>query len=136
MIRPKVGDIFQIPLPNDRFAYGKVFRDASVGIYDQVFSSAQQLPIESSFAFIIGLYDNILKSGTWPIIGHEPFESQEAEWPPPSCVKDVISGDYSIYHKGQMRPSTEAECQGLEAAAVWDSNHVVDRIERSINRET
>ena len=25
MIRPKVGDIFQIPLPKSRFAYGKVF---------------------------------------------------------------------------------------------------------------
>jgi len=31
---PRVGDIFQIPLPDGRFAYGKVFRDASVGIYE------------------------------------------------------------------------------------------------------
>jgi hypothetical protein len=128
MIRPKAGDVFQIPLPDDRLAYGKVFRDASVGVYEQVFNSIQELPIESSFAFIVGLYDDILKSGAWPIIGHEPFESEEAEWPPPCVVKDIISGSYSIYHKGQLRPSTEGECQGLEAAAVWDSHHVVDRI--------
>jgi Immunity protein 26 len=38
-IRPKVGDIFEIRLPDDRFAYGKVFRDASIGIYEKIFSS-------------------------------------------------------------------------------------------------
>jgi hypothetical protein len=128
MILPGVGDVFQIPLSNDRFAYGKVFRDASVGIYEKVFDSVQGLPIESSFAFIVGLYDDILKSGIWPIIGNEPFDSQEAEWPPANCVKDVISGAYSIYHKGEIRPSTQEECEGLEAAAVWDSHHIVDRI--------
>ena len=68
---PRVGDIFQIPLPNGRFAYGKVFRDASVGIYDTIFDAPAQPPIKSSFAFIVGLYDDILKSGVWPIIGHE-----------------------------------------------------------------
>jgi hypothetical protein len=36
---PRVGDIFQVLLPDGRFAYGKVFRDASVGIYETVFES-------------------------------------------------------------------------------------------------
>lgn len=74
-IRPKVGDIFQIPLPDGRFAYGKVFWDASVGIYRKVFDEPTEPPIRSRFAFIVGLYDDILKSGVWPIVGHEPFAS-------------------------------------------------------------
>ncbi len=127
-IRPQVGDIFQIPLPNGRFAYGKVFRDASVGIYQKIFDSPAELPIKSPFAFIVGLYDDVLKSGMWPIVGHEPFESKESEWPPPHFVEDIISGEYSIYHKGEMRPSSEDECRGLERAAVWDAHHVIDRI--------
>ena len=127
-IRPKVGDIFQIPLPDGRFAYGKVFRDASVGVYRKTFTSPTKLPIKSPFAFIVGLYDDILKSGMWPIVGHEPFESEEDEWPPPSCIKDIISGAYSLYYKGEIRPSTEKECRGLEEAAVWDAPHVIDRI--------
>ena len=125
---PRVGDIFQIPLPDGRYAYGKVFRDASVGIYETIFDSPAELPIESSFVFIVGLYDDVLKSGTWPIIGHVPFSSTEDEWPPPHLIKDVISGEYSVYHKGVIRPSTESECRGLEQAAVWDVEHVIDRI--------
>jgi immunity protein 26 of polymorphic toxin system len=127
-IRPNVGDIFQIPLLDGRFAYGKVFRDASVGIYQKIFDSPTLPPIRAPFAFIVGLYDDILKSGKWHIIGHEPFESEEDEWPPPNFVLDEISGEYSIYHKGEMRPSSEDECHGLERAAVWDAHHVIDRI--------
>lgn len=127
-IRPKVGDIFQIALPDGRYAYGKVFRDASVGIYQRIFDSMTVPPIMSPFAFFVGIYNDILKSGIWPIVGHESFTSEEAEWPPPNYVKDVISGEYSIYHKGQMHSSTEKECRGLEPAAVWDTQHVIDRI--------
>jgi hypothetical protein len=127
-IRPKAGDIFQIPLPDGRFAYGKVFRDASVGVYQKIFDSPTEPPIEAPFAFIVGLYDDILKSGMWPIVGHEPLESEEDEWPPPNFVQDEISGAYSIYHKGEMRPSSEEECRRLERAAVWYAHHVIDRI--------
>jgi hypothetical protein len=48
-IRPKVGDLFVIPLPDGHFAFGKVFRDASVGIYSEVQDSPKEAPIGSSF---------------------------------------------------------------------------------------
>ena len=98
-----------------------MFRDTSIGVYEKIFSSPAEPPINSSFAFIVGLYADILKSGMWPIVSHEPFDSEEAEWPPPACIKDVISGGYSIYHKGEIRASTAEECVGLEKAAVWDA---------------
>jgi hypothetical protein len=53
----RVGDIFEIRLPDGRFAYGKVFRDASVGIYETVFDSPARPSIGSSFAFVVGLYE-------------------------------------------------------------------------------
>ena len=124
----RVGDIFQIVLPNGKFAYGKVFRDASVGIYQRIFDSSKHPPIDSPFAFIVGLYDDILTSGKWPIVGYEPFSSSESEWPPPMRIKDPISGEYSLYHKGLIRPSTKSECESLETAAVWDADDVIDRI--------
>jgi hypothetical protein len=105
-----------------------VFRDAQVGIYQQIFDSPTVPPIVGSFAFIVGLYDDILKSGIWPIVGHEPFDSMEAEWPPPMRVKDPISGAYSIYHRGEIRSATAEECLDMETAAVWDADHVIDRI--------
>ena len=127
-IKVRVGDILQIQLPNGTFAYGKVFRDASVGIYRKIFDSPVEPPINSPFAFTICLYNDILKSGMWPIVSQEPFRSLEDEWPPPMCIKDPLSGSYSVYHKGEIRASTKAECEGLETAAVWDADHVIDRI--------
>ena len=127
-INPQVGDIFEIRLPNEQFAYGKVFRDASVGIYEKIFSSRAEPPIKSTFAFIVALDLDILRSGIWPIVSYEAFSSVEEEWPPPVCLKDRFSGDYSIYHKGKIRIATEAECVGLAADGVWDVAHVIDRI--------
>lgn len=127
-IKPKVGDVFQIALSNGSFAYGKVFRDAQVGIYQQIFDSPTAPPIIGSFAFIVGLYQDILKSGTWPIVGHEAFSSMDDEWPPPMRIKDPISGGHSIYHKGEIRRATATECVGLETAAVWDADHIIDRL--------
>ena len=127
-IRPKLGDIFMIPLPNGRYAYGKVLRDASVGIYEPILDHPSDTPINSSFAFVVGLYSDILKSGIWPIVGHESFGSEEQEWPPPYYIKDTISGKFSIYNKGKIREATEEECEGLEKAAVWEAHHIIDRI--------
>jgi len=123
-MNPRVGDIFEIPLPNGRFAYGKVFRDASVGIYETVSDTPMRPPIQSAFAFVVGLYEYILADGIWSIVGQEPFESTDAEWPPPYFIKDPISGDYSRYHKGVITESSETECRGLEQAAVWDADDI------------
>ena len=131
MVRVKVniGDVFQIPLPDGRFAYGRVYNDASVGIYNTVTERPLNPPIGSrSFLFTVGLYSDILERGKWKIIGHDPFHTDESTWPPPFFVRDVISGDYQIYHKGILSPAEAEETRGLEEAAVYDSNHVIDRI--------
>lgn len=91
----------------------------------QDFDSPVDPPINSPFAFVVGLYDDILKSGVW---SDEPFTFSEDEWPPSMCIKDPISGDYFVYHKGEIRASTKKECEGFETAAVWDVDHVIDRI--------
>lgn len=128
-IRVKQGDVFRIALPDGRFAYGRVYNDASVGIYRPIDSEGTRPPIGSrDFRFHVGLYDSVLKSGQCPIIGRDPFANTEESWPPPYSMKDVFTGKFSIYHRGEIRPSTEAECRGLEQAAVWELGDVIDRI--------
>ena len=127
--RFKIGDVFQIALPNGKYAYGRIYKDASVGIYRQLTSEPNQPPIGSrDFLFHVGLYRPILSSGEWPIIAHDKFESSESKWPPPYYIKDEISGEYEIYHQGEIRKSSAKECKGLERAAVWGSSHVINRI--------
>jgi hypothetical protein len=128
-IKFKVGDVFQISLSNGKYTYGRVYRDASVGIYNHISERPNEPPIGSrDFMFIVGMYDDVLSSGKCPIIGYDGFEDQESEWPPRYFIKDKISGKYSIYYKGEIKPSSEEECEGLEEAAVWDLHHIVDRI--------
>ena len=129
----KVGDVFQIPLPEGRSAYDRVYKDATVGVYRHVTGEPGKPPIGSrDFGFHVGLYKDILENGKWPIVGFDGFDESESEWPPPNFVKDVISGDYQIYHKGGFRDAEPWEVVGLEEAAVWDAHHVLERIMKEI----
>lgn len=126
--RVRPGDILEIPLPNGLFAYGKVHRDDSIGVYDLVALTRPQLPISVPFRFHVFIYFYVLTSGKWPRIGREGFLTSEDEWPPPTSVYDLISGGWSIYHCGEMRASTEGEASSLEPTQIWDEHEVIERI--------
>jgi hypothetical protein len=126
--RIKIGDIYAIPLPNGKYAFGRIFKDAGIGIYKYIGESIEDIPKGEEYQFIVGIYEDVLKSGDWTVVENRPFMSDDEAYPPPSCIIDIISGKYSIYHKGEIRSSTKSECEGLEVAAVWADNHIIDRI--------
>lgn len=129
----KIGDVFQIALPSGRFAYGRVYRDASVGIYSRTSTRAGEAPVGSrDFMFHVGMYQDILRSGECPIVAHDAFKEDESDWPPPYCVEDPISQTWSIYHQGEFRPASREACQRLERAAAWDLHHIIERLEKEI----
>lgn len=126
--KPKVGDVVEIELPSGRYAYGRVLRDASIAIYDAVSSKPAQPPTGSrDFQFVVGVYEDVLKR--LPTVAHDESSNTEDEWPPPFGVTDVVTGEMSIYHHGEVRPAAPGEADGLEPAAVWELRHIVDRIE-------
>ncbi|WP_349408766.1 Imm26 family immunity protein [Pseudalkalibacillus sp. SCS-8] len=126
--RIKIGDVYAIPLPNGKYAFGRIFKDAGIGIYNYIGDNIEDIPKVEEYQFIVGVYDYVLKSGDWAVVGNRPFKSDDEAYPPPSCIIDSISGEYSIYHKGETRSATKSECEGLEVAAVWGDNHIIDRI--------
>jgi hypothetical protein len=126
--RIKLGDVYAIPLPNGNYSFGRVFKDASIAIYKHIGDSIENLPQKEEYQFIVGVYQDVLKSGIWPVVDSRPFNNEEEAWPPPGCIIDKISGEYSMYHKGEIRASTKDECDCLEEVAAWDSHHIIDRI--------
>lgn len=125
----KTGDVIQIELPNGMYAYGRIYNEGVIGYYRGISSKPGEPPIGArDFVFHVGIYSDIIASGKTPIVGRDPFEDAESEWPPPMCIKDKISGGYSLYHKGVITKSTEEECLGLEPVAAWDLHHVINRI--------
>jgi hypothetical protein len=128
-MKVKPGDVFQIELPGGKFAYGRMYKDATAGIYSRVSEAPNQPPLGSrDFAFFVGIYEHILKKRIWKVIAQDLFGVDEDQWPPPNSIIDPITGECEIYHRGKIRPATRADCEGLEPAAVWDAPHVVDRI--------
>ncbi|EIW19430.1 MULTISPECIES: Imm26 family immunity protein [Pelosinus] len=126
--RIKLGDVYAIPLSDGKYGFGRIFKDASIAIYKHIGDSIENLPQKEEYQFIVGVYEDVLKSGNWLIVDNRPFADEEEAWPPPACIIDKISGEYSIYHKGEIKESTKDEYEGLEKAAVWDAHHIIDRI--------
>jgi hypothetical protein len=86
-ILAKVGDVFQIGLLNGKYAYGRVYKDASVGVYREITDSPNLPPIGSrDFLFNVGMYKDILSSDEFPIVGFNPFKDGESAWPPPIAL--------------------------------------------------
>lgn len=124
----KIGDIYAIPLPNGKYAYGRSFKDACIAIYKHIGNTVDDIPKTENYQFTVGVYKDILQSEQWPIVENRPFKDDNDAWSPPMCTIDSISGEYFIYHKGEFRASSKSECEGLEQASVWEAEHIVDRI--------
>lgn len=126
--RYKLGNVYAIPLPNGKFGFGRTMEDAGFAVYMHIGESEIDVPQTEDYQFIVGVYKHALRSNGWVVVDNRPFKADEDSFPPPMCIIDKISGKYRIYHKGEIRNATKEECEGLEIAAVWDANHIVDRI--------
>jgi Immunity protein 26 len=128
MSRPKLGDIVQIDLPNGRYAFGRVLRDASIGIYREVANEPADAPIGSrDYVFVVGIYDDALRR--LRVVAHDPGASEDEDWPPLYEITDPITGRRDIYERGDVRPAKPSDPANLEPAAVWDLHHIIARIE-------
>jgi hypothetical protein len=127
--RPTVGDVVQFSLPDGTYAYGRVLRDTSVAFYRTTTRRPGEPPIGSrDYQFVVGVYNHVLKSEAVPVVGHDPSIDDDDEWPPPYSVTDHMTGRIKLYKKGILLNGSADETRGLDPAAVWDLNHVVDRL--------
>jgi hypothetical protein len=127
--RPEVGSVIQIPLPDGRYGYGRVLKEVSIAVYKQITAEPNQPPIGSrDYLFIVAVHNRAFSKGNWSVVGHDAAAMPQEDEPPPQFIEDPITGRMSIYAGGTVRPAQEGEWEGLERAAVWESNHVVDRI--------
>lgn len=133
-IRRRAGDVLRISLGDGRHSYAQISGDPLIVFFDGVFSDdlslggAGELPV----LFRIWVHDDAIRTGRWPVVGHAPLSAENAA-EPFFYKQDLISGALSLYHStfsdiGWERPASAAECNGLECAAVWDAEHVEDRL--------
>mgnify|MGYP000309168996 FL=1 len=126
--RLRLGDIYEIPLPNGKNAYGRLYREYTLAIYKKRCTSIEELPNTEDYDFFVGVYKDLLQDGEWKIVGNRKFITEEDAWAPPQCVVDAITKTGSLYYKGEIKPCTYEECKDLEVVAAWDRQHVIDRL--------
>lgn len=126
---PRVGAVIQIRLTAGWYAYGRVLRDASVAFYADSTKEPGLPPIGSrKYEFSVGVYGHVLRSQDVSVVGYDPSQSPDDDWPPPYSITDVISGGTEIYYRGAITPASEADCRHLEPAAAWDLPHLTSRL--------
>ena len=80
--------------------------------------------------FFLGIYNQVITQGDWLKVGKMPIREDCKILPNQFIQDDFNPNNIEMYitETGEIVPSTREECMGLERCAVWDSNHVQDRI--------
>lgn len=133
--RRTVGQVVEIDLGDGLKAYGRVLKEPLFAFYDGHSRDDHRPPIDGiaswPVAFRIWVMNSAITKGRWKVIGSLPVPP-EARLKPKFFKQDAINGRLSIYDDDAApsyeRPATFAECEHLECAAVWEPEHVEDRL--------
>lgn len=129
--RRNVGDVCKIDLGDGYFAFGRVLEEPLMAFYDLRAAEVPRLEdiVAAPIAFKIWVMNYAITAGDWPILGNVPL-SPDLEEKPAFFKIDPITGQLGITYEGagDERPATFEECASLECAAVWEPEHVVDRL--------
>lgn len=112
-------------------AFARLLESPLVAFYD--FRTKRSLEIDEivklPVAFKVWVMKYAVNDGDWPVIGHAPLEGALLEQPW-FYKRDPLNGKLTLT-KGGFDPDVAAslnDCEGLECAAVWEPEHIVDRL--------
>jgi len=117
-----------IPLPDGTCAFGRLYKEYTLAVYKERSASIHDIPDTPEYDFFVTVYRDVITDGQWPVVGSVPFAREDDAWRPPTYMQDIFTGKFSRYFHGEITPSTERQCAGLELTAVWDREHVIDRL--------
>ncbi len=126
-----IGSILEIPI-DGKYYYGQILPFCLTVIFDFVsdtpikdFRVLETAPV----LYKITIYRQVVTCGEWLKVGKLPLR-EDFKIPPMKYIYDRFKNTYELYNTGtgEITPCSKEEARGLEICAVWDSNHVVDRI--------
>lgn len=133
MARIKEGAFIEIALSNGKFSYGRILGKACYAFYD-IYSDSKITDLDfiksSKVLFIISVYDYAITKNRWKIIGVSELNTVLQKIPLKFIQDDFEPTQFEIYNPntGAIIPAKKEQCIGLERSAVWDPEHVEERI--------
>lgn len=119
-----------VPLEGGQYGFGQVLADPHFVFFDLRANQAPDIQdiLHAKPLFVISVMRYAITRGVWPVIGHGEI-SPEINEQPVRFIKDIASGEFFLTYTGEERtPTTLEEAAKLERAAVWDPEHVSDRL--------
>ena len=128
----KKGAIVKIPFDQQFHTYGRLLIKPYIEIYDFK-TETDVLKMDEIIAkpvlFTLCVFDHAITSGRWEIIGTTMLDDAVANIPK-QFLQDV--GNYQkcrlIDADGNITAASIEECRELERSAVWEPEHIEDRI--------
>jgi hypothetical protein len=125
----KPNTIIQRQLDDGFWYYGRLIEFPWAAFYRFRSKSSENAideVVQSEVLFIIAAHKSLLEY--WkPVAKAEP--DKRVHIPDAQAVWDSPDECQIIDAKGEMRPATPEECRGLEPAAVWEPEHIADRLQ-------
>lgn len=128
-----LGSIVEIRLGDECYCYAQILGKATYAFFDYKsneklcdFTVIEKLPV----LFVLSVYNDAVTKGRWLKVGK--MEIRDAlKILPMQFIQDPIDNQkFERYNPntGEIISSTKDEVKGLECAAVWEAEHVENRI--------
>ncbi|MGR4021036.1 immunity 26/phosphotriesterase HocA family protein [Vibrio harveyi] len=128
-VKRRIGDIVKIVLEDGSLTFGHILEDPIIAFYDA--KTEQVLPTEDIInlpvLFKVCVMNNAITSGRWEVIGNKEL-TQYLKEPVTFFRQDMLSKKFFLHTDSKEIPASREQCLGLERAAVWDAEHVEDRL--------
>lgn len=125
-----IGAIVKISLGDDYHTYAQILPEADCAVFDARTKVKLPIPevVSRGVLFRVAACKHAFTQGGWPKVGVAPLRDEFTR-PVPKFMQDALRPtDFSIYLGGVIRPASRSECVGLECAAVWEPEHIEQRI--------
>ena len=66
--RLKLGNIYEIGLPNGKKAYARLFKEYTLAIYNGFYNDYSEVPFVEQYFRFIGVYKDLLTDGVWKLL--------------------------------------------------------------------
>lgn len=129
--RRTIGAVHEVPLPDGKHIHAVALPEADFAFLDTRSTALTKIDeiFEHPVLFRVAVHKSAWNTGRWPKVGRVRIPEALLS-PQPTFIEDSLHpGRFEIYLAGKISPATRAECEGLERSAVWEPEHVEERIE-------
>lgn len=130
--RRTIGAMVEIDLKNGNYCYAQILNDGLVFFDLKTTKRLTNLDVllECPVLFFLSVYRDVISQGRWLKVGKLPIR-KEFEVLPMKFIQDNLNPDrFELYNPntGDITKTTKDKIIGLERAAVWEADHVEDRL--------